>query len=375
MIVTQGRNGLSHSGPSLRPTAFFYFMQQKILAILFVLFLSIGTVFALHVLSGLYYNRPNHFTRLFIPHALSLSKSWDIRNSSWHIAGLSKQHAYLGNNIYMNYLLDINVVTTDTQEVHISLPGGKKIPFSTARLSVDSPGFSVADGQVPIIFRGTVSGWRAVSARRESFYFDNAVGIGPSSLAIRKVATADGFVLGKKTDSGLQTAPGLLTRQADGIFCKDGTMCYDPVSAHFFYVYYYRNQFVCTDSNLQLLYRGHTIDTVSQARINSSRVSGGRQTVMSTPGVLVNKRSCVGDGDLFVQSALIADNENKKFFDNASTIDVYGISDGKYRFSFYVSDHQHEKMRDFRVSGHMLVALYEHTLCAYDHNTAYFAFH
>jgi len=66
-----------------------------------------------------------------------------------------------------------------------------------------------------------------------------------------------------------------------------------------------------------------------------------------------------------VNSALLANNENKNALDNASVIDVYNISDGKYQCSFYIPDFNKHKITDFIVSGKTIIALYDHFINTY----------
>ena len=59
---------------------------------------------------------------------------------------------------------------------------------------------------------------------------------------------------------------------------------------------------------------------------------------------------------LFVYAALV------------SMIDVYAVADGKYQFSFYLPDFRGFKVRDFKVYGQSLYALYDHYLYKYQLN-------
>ncbi len=68
---------------------------------------------------------------------------------------------------------------------------------------------------------------------------------------------------------------------------------------------------------------------------------------MSSPPLVVNKSAVVDDGHLFVHSNLMANNEASKAFDEASVIDVYSLTDGAYKFSFYIPDYQSHKASSF----------------------------
>src|SRR5690606_29221831 len=99
-----------------------------------------------------------------------------------------------------------------------------------------------------------------------------------------------------------------------------GVLHYDPGAARLVYVYYYRNQFLCLDTNLNVQYKGRTIDTVSHAHIKvASLASEGKQTLTS-PGGVVNRLSCMDGKWVYVNSKLMANNERKSEFDKVSAI-------------------------------------------------------
>ncbi len=66
----------------------------------------------------------------------------------------------------------------------------------------------------------------------------------------------------------------------------------------------------------------------------------------------------------------MANNETEEVetFEQASAIDVYSVSDGRNRFSFYISKYLGKKMKSFRVFGDKLFAIYDHYLVVYQVN-------
>lgn len=71
---------------------------------------------------------------------------------------------------------------------------------------------------------------------------------------------------------------------------------------------------------------------------------------------------------LFVQSGLLANNENRELFSRASVVDMYEESNGRYRYSFYIPHFQEESLKSFHVNKNDLVALYDHYLVLYHLN-------
>ena len=168
--------------------------------------------------------------------------------------------------------------------------------------------------------------------------------------------------------------PELLVKQGEGLFSTDGMLLYDKSISRLIYMYYYRNQFICMDTNLKLLYKGKTIDTISRAQIKVSKIKSGSENTftLSVPPLVVNKKGSVYKGCLFVHSNIIAKNETKKAFDNASVIDVYNLKAGSYKFSFYLPDYNNTKMFDFAINGNTLIALYDHYIFVFELNDKYF---
>ena len=167
-------------------------------------------------------------------------------------------------------------------------------------------------------------------------------------------------------------APGVLQKQTEGIFSTDGMLRYAPDLSSLIYVYHYRNQFICTDTNLNILYRGKTIDTITQAQIKVSEIESENKFTLSAPPLFVNKLSCTWKNWLFVNSALEAKNEMKNNFDVSSVIDVYDLRNGSYKFSFYIPDYGKKKIRAFAVNNNALIALYDNYIMTYNLNPHYF---
>jgi hypothetical protein len=148
---------------------------------------------------------------------------------------------------------------------------------------------------------------------------------------------------------------------------------YSSVSNSLVYLYYYRNEFICADTNLNLKYRGKTIDTNTVAKIKIAKLNSRNQLTLAEPPLLVNKSACVWKNYLFVQSHLIADNENKEIFRHASVMDVYNLQTGLYRFSFYLGDYGQNKVKSFKVADNHLVAIFGRYYLSYQLSPKYFS--
>ena len=339
--------------------------KVRIISISVTLIGSVLAVIALFLLSSNLTEKHNSFLRLFPPHPIFERDTFNIKYNSYYIAGASDQTIYLGNHVAPLHVLVLTSDFSDTVQQSIHVISAVDIKFRSLSLKVDSPYFYLSDGTVPAIFKGRVDDWRAHRITGfDSAYFTDLVPASSSSFFLRSLSSVtDQYILGKeslyKGESKLTFKQDLLQKQIDGKFCVDGSMAYNQELNRLVYTYYYRNQFLVMDSNLNLLYEGRTIDTVSRARLKIASVSQGQKLVMAEPPLMVNKRSSTSGNWLLVHSNLLARNEDIETFRNASVIDVYSLNDSQYQFSFYIHDFAGEKMKFFYIKGDRLVVLFE----------------
>jgi hypothetical protein len=313
--------------------------------------------------------------RLLPPHPIKFEKAVDVKYSSYYIAGVATNHVYLGNFAAPLHLLDLGMVAADTQHVRLTIDDPELFKFKTIKVRVDSPHFYITDGVRPALLKGQTAAWRARRYMYDSAYFTDAVPISAGSFAIRSISSAThSNILSKESKAAphVQEAPGVLVKQVDGLFCTDGMMHFNRELNMVVYLYHYRNQFLCMDTSLNLLYAGKTIDTVSRAQIKVAAISSNHVVTLASPPLMVNKKSSASGNYLFVNSGLQAKNEDAETFNQASVIDVYALRDGVYQFSFYLYDFNDEKLQGFKVSGDKLVALFGHYVVVYSLVGKYF---
>ena len=150
---------------------------------------------------------------------------------------------------------------------------------------------------------------------------------------------------------------------------SDGLLNYDSKTHLITYSNFYRNKFICMDTNLNLVYTSKTIDTINYFQIapEAGKISKNTSLVTNTkPKRVINWKSCVSDGLLYNNSKLRADNETKTNSDDHAVIDVYDVKTGKYISSFYVPLYREEKMRDFKIVENRLIAVYKNYIVSYD---------
>jgi hypothetical protein len=339
-------------------------MQKKLLLCALLTIFAVSVVYGLFLLSRIPANKSNHFSRQLPPHILTEEGELIWSNNPWRLAGSDDKAFYIAHRSLLNVLMRVGVQKMDTTLISIRMAGDSTPQFNSAAwLSVDSSRFFLADGKKGEVYNGNNITWNADRLDNHIPFFDKMV-IFNKNMYFRGIRPGHGFLLGRRNTSNQKQTlfPNLLEKQEDGFFDEDGILLKDSYYSRIIYLYRYRNQFLVADTALNLLYRGKTIDTVAHVQIKLGRTNQGKEIKMATPPPTVNQDACISNGYLFVHSALRADNEQVDLDKEASVIDVYDLQKGDYRFSFYISNSNHEKIRQFSVNGNLIAAMYPHRL-------------
>lgn len=300
----------------------------------------------------------NNFVRRF-PDKVHKVYDTDLNFNSYYIAGASKGKIYLGNHTAPLLLTEIDTTLKTKKEIVVHLDN-MKLPFRSLELRVQPNYFFAVDATVPRVFRGKTGYWRASTISASGKPFANPVIIDSNTVAFRTHNTKTESVLGmrifNKKDSSWVN-PALLQKQIDGIFDVDGTLMFDNETNKIVYLYRYRNQYIVTDSRLNLIIRGKTIDTIAKAQIKVAYNKDRNETKLAAPPLSVNKSGALNRGLLFVNSALIGKFEDAKMWNQASVIDIYDINKNTYLESFYIYNIDRNKMNSFFVYKHNFYAL------------------
>jgi hypothetical protein len=324
----------------------------------------------LYALSDKIVHQPGNFLRIYEKSAAIKSNEMDLGVNSWYIAGIADDHVYLGNYLYPPLLLVTNISLTDSQYVNIKFRDKEITKLSqNSKIRLYPPYFYISDGSTPALYRGKIEEWVADRFMYDSVFFDHTEIIAPSSVAIRTHNKDTEIVLGKVQNltPHLSLAPGLLQKQIDGVFCTDGMLRYNETLHRLIYTYFYRNEYVVYDTNLNLDYRGHTIDTISRAQIKTAYVPSTKQHILTSKR-FTNLESCTSGNYLFISSGLLAKNDFTRTFDVLAIIDVYDLRDNTYRFSFSLDQYDDKtKLREFQVyNNKFLIAIYGSHLIKFD---------
>lgn len=330
--------------------------------------MSVGIVYGLFVLSEMESKKKNGFIRQFPPGKTIPGNVLDLKFNSYYIAGARSNNIYFGNYTNPNHLVKSSFALADTQHLYYKMPNDTIKIFKGSFVKADSAFVYLMDGVLPAVWRAKGDEAQFGNTNYSIPFFMAAVPISASSYVFRSSDKDRQNILVKTRGDSMRPFSGILQKQIDGMFCTDGVLSYDAATARILYTYHYRNQFICMDTNLNVLYRGKTIDTISHAQIKVASNKAGNEITLATPPLMVNKKSCISGNWIFINSDLKANNEQRKVFDEFSVIDVYAAANGKYSFSFYLPRYAKQKMRDFRVFGKTLVAMHDRYVLTYQLN-------
>lgn len=325
----------------------------------FAVLISSSAVAALYLLSEDVMHNRNTFVRRFDSHAKPEYRSYDLGLNSYYFAGIHNDTIYLGNLTTPLYITKIDTGFTSAGRVKIQLDQ-PDLSFHDIHIKVMPPFFWVTDGTVPVVFTGKLKDWKAREHNGSVPYFTLADPMDSLHIALRltslskKLNTLAIYSLDKGKITAQNTA--ILEKQVDGIFDTDGMLLCKDKGEAVHYIYYYRNEFLTTNKNMQLLAKGKTIDTVSRADIKVAQLSQGDRQ-MSKPPVIINKASAVYGNLLFIKSKRIGRYEDRRMLQDASILDVYDLSEGSYVSSIYLYHVKGSEMTSFKVINGRIYAL------------------
>ncbi|HET9057669.1 MAG TPA: hypothetical protein VFN30_12565 [Chitinophagaceae bacterium] len=165
------------------------------------------------------------------------------------------------------------------------------------------------------------------------------------------------------TNKTVQIEKNISEKIYDGGLSTDGILI--PIDGNkVVLLYYHKNTYLCLDTTLTEIFKHHTIDTSTTAPKIKNLPKGGY--AFSEPVKVKNLRGSYDNGIIYINSALIAENENKNNFRSNSVIDKYEFNTGKYLGSFYIPRTKDNKITDFKVYNDKLYALYESELLIFE---------
>jgi len=343
--------------------------RKKILICFLITLSSIAIVAILYGLSENSMQYHNKFIRRLSNGPAIKSKQTNLQFNSYYFAGINDDKIYLGNTTAQLLVTTIDTAL-QTKATHNIELDKKDFAFSFLKVKVTPSCFYVFDGTVPGIYKGNTNTWKAKFTIQPKEYFSLAEAIDSSSVAIRSQKRGTGeSILAKVTWTPKLTTilkPSLLQKQQDGVFDTDGHLLISAELNKIIYLYAYRNQYLVADKNLNLQYRGNTIDTISKANLDIVNIKSHNEKKLGKQPLIVNKNASVYNNLLFVNSGIPGRYESLQMWKQASIIDVYDLLDKRYLTSFYIEDIENAKVKSFIVHKNRLYALIGNYLVSYN---------
>lgn len=307
------------------------------------------------------------FKRNFITSGIEKKFQWVLDGPKHYIAGLHSGYLYVADIFQPEKLFYVKWEDNSQSIQTIHLP----VTFKDSHITTDSGRVYIADLNSFDIYEFPLNATNSVTSGIQVFdstFFVEAVPLRGKVFAIRTLNQSKEYVLALKTAAHATPvySPGILEKQIDGLFCTDGMLHYNQARKRLVYVYYYRNEFICLDTALHVVYRGNTIDGVERVQIHVAEIESSQTMALASPPRIVNKKSHSSGDWLFIHSTIRATNESRSTFEQNYVVDVYGLRDGHYSGSFYIPRINGEKLRDFKVYGDLLVTIHGRIITTFD---------
>lgn len=340
--------------------------------------LSIVLIVSLYLLSENEIHRNNSFIRRYPHHPVVMIKGYDIKYDSYYIAGAANGRIYLGNATAPRQILVLDTLLTGAKTLRVQVKGKQDYPFKSVQVRVKFPYFYLADGTVPVIYRGEISDWIATPLTNIKNYFSAFEPIDSNLFAIRSINTAEGLnilgTLNTAERSTFKQVSGMLQKRIDGIFDTDGKLLYNYQLKKMLYVYYYRNQAIIASSDMKTFQGLKTIDTVRQVPIQFAYLHTTGEKKFAKQPPMIQQGAATYGKYLFTMSNRLGKFEAESMLKEASIIDVYDLQKSSYEFSFYLYNYKNEKVESFQIYNNLLIGITKHYIVIYRLKSSHFDF-
>ncbi|MFD2907929.1 MauE/DoxX family redox-associated membrane protein [Flavobacterium ardleyense] len=306
-------------------------------------------------------HRNNAFIRRYPHHPITALKGFPLPYNSYYIAGFHNGKVILGNATAPLHIVEFDTATQKTSIKRIEITTSKKHPFAAIQIKINSPFFYMVDGTIPIIYKGNIENWTTTEEIKPNRHFSLFEPITEDLFLIRQHKTNsneyDLNILNKDLHYQSIGDKNVLQKNLDGIFDADGMLLYNIKLKKVIYTYYYRNEFITTDKNLNTIEINNTIDTLRQAPLEFAYMKKSQQKKLAKQPTTVNIYAATESKYLFIKSNRLGKYESENIAKQASIIDVYNIDNSTYEFSFYLYHYKNEEIKTFKIYNNLLVGL------------------
>ncbi len=332
--------------------------------------IGILPVVILYLHSENFHRNKNSFNRIFPPHVILKTLSLNIGDINGSIIGQTSNTVYITDYKNPSHLFIANMNLNYSQSVQLSLPKLNIFDSSQIMIRADSSNLFIVDKLSSSIFQCSDI-HRGIFKPLKNFEFSSSEAIiisGESAILRTYQGSTQNSILAKLNwnKHPFLASANILEKQVDGFFCTDGNLLIDRKTNRLIYTYFYRNRFLCLDTNLHIIYTSKTIDTNTRSKIQVRTVH--KQKILAAPPVIVNELAAFSGNSILICSAVKADNEDQDAFRNNIVVDVYDSRNGRYRFSFYLPKINNSSIISFILDDTKLFTIQGNSLIRYDLN-------
>lgn len=348
-------------------------MKKIIIYILCILVSSIVVISIFNVIATK--NTDNSFVRKFKNNKIEFKQELRLKNNQFTFAGKYNSNITLRDITDPTYLFEIDSSLKKIDRINLKVPSSFNVKGAMAFLNTFSD-IAFLSNQFSEL--ATFEKQKVNSYKIDGLRFDFLQPISKNSVIVRAKKDSSYKKSRELTKLAISKAVTvnekyLLPTQIDGYFCTDGWLSFDQENSRIFYMYYYYGEFLCLDTNLNLLYKKKTIDTVTKANIKLKfkYVKGSNGAMMRSttqanpPDNLINRHITTDKNSIYLLSLLRADNESVSEFKENHSIDVYSIKNGQYQYSFHVPKYKGKRFTNFKIINNLFIAIFEEYLVTF----------
>lgn len=322
--------------------------------------LSSGVVVLLFFTSEHIIKKENNFTRRFPHHVIREDLSYDLKVNSYYFAGAVDDTVYLGNTTSPFLLTKIDDHLTNTKTTYIN--PNKKLNFRAPKISISGQSFYLTDGYVPVLFKGLLHDPKGDAHQISSDipFFDQIRMIDATKMVIRTQSSiSNENILGLadlSSSAGIRLKDDALDKQTDGIFDTDGQILYDDYEKSIYYFYYYKNEILKFDLELNRIGRQKTISQNASNTPEIRTLKDGTKKI-GVPSLPSDQNMIAHKGMVLSQSNLMGKFEPASQWSKNHIIDIYDLRKYEYWGSFYLPNPKKEKLHQMLIHKNHLYVL------------------
>lgn len=310
----------------------------------------------------------NGFIRKYGSYIYKVDHEISLKDNNLYFAGYNDSLIFLTSPISPDKILTCTPNLKNLREIELRIPETIKLAWRAMQVCVDHPNIYLIDRVTPRILSYNIENSEHIVIDPPKINYDLALPYMGNSLILRSFdLNSKSRILNKlnlSTNGIVKNSEAFIIQQ-DGIYSTDGSITLNNGNNTFTYVYYYRNEYIQYDSNLNVISTGRTIDTNTHAKIVVRESTNNLRSRLAKPPLIVNRIVCASEDLLYVNSNVIADNDTTSNNEKDFFIDIYDLKKSEYIGSSHLPEYKGKRLTRFIVIKNKIIALYSNFLVSY----------